>query len=258
MSLTQLAFGAGFMLIALAFSVALRLGLERSIIVASVRMTAQLLLVGMILTWVFTLSSGWLVAGIGLIMTALAAHAAASRPARKYPQILLDSFLAVFGSAYLLSGIALVGILRPEPWFNPQHAIPILGMVLGNALTGVSLALDRYTNALETERDLIEGTLALGATRWEATHTHFREAMRAGMIPTLNSMAVMGIVSLPGMMTGQILGGADPTTAVRYQIFIMFTIAAGTTLASVWILTLAFLRLFDTSHRLRLERLVDR
>ncbi|WP_240483245.1 ABC transporter permease [Corynebacterium freiburgense] len=246
------------MLISLGFSAVLRLGLGRQIFIATIRMTAQLLLVGLILSWVFSLSSLWAVIGIGLLMTILAAHAAASRSARTYTQILLDSFVSVFGSAYLLTGIALAGILQPDPWFNPQYSIPILGMVLGNALTGVSLAIDRYTSSLESQRDLIENNLALGATRWEATHAMFRDAMRAGMIPTLNSMTVMGIISLPGMMTGQILGGADPSTAVRYQILIMFIIAASTTIASVWILTLAFLRLFDNAHRLRIERLETR
>lgn len=258
MSLTQLALGALLMVISLGFSLALRLKLGRQILVASLRMTVQLLLVGLILSWLFSLSSLWAVIGVGFIMTTLAAHAAAGRPARTYPQIFLDSFLSVFGSAFLLTGIALAGIIQPEPWYQPQYSIPILGMVLGNALTGVSLAIDRYTHALATERDLIENLLTLGATRWEATHAHFRDAMRAGMIPTLNSMTVMGIVSLPGMMTGQILGGADPTTAVRYQILIMFIIAASTTIASVWILSLTFLRMFDNWHRLRLERLVER
>ncbi|NEP59834.1 MAG: ABC transporter permease, partial [Symploca sp. SIO2G7] len=129
------------------------------------------------------------------------------------------------------------------------------GMVLGNAITGTSLALDRFLNDLTTNRGQVEALLALGATRWEAAHTTVTEALRTGMIPTINSMMVMGLVSLPGMMTGQILAGALPTNAVRYQIVIIFTIAAGTALASLGIILLAFRALFSQQHQLRLERL---
>jgi putative ABC transport system permease protein len=103
-----------------------------------------------------------------------------------------------------------------------------LRMILGNALTGISLALDRLTEDLTVRRDQIESLLALGATRWEAAQQSIQEAVRTGMIPTINQMMVMGTVSLPGMMTGQIIAGANPTDAVRYQIVLIFAIAAGT------------------------------
>jgi len=251
----HLVFAAGLMLVSLLLSWRLRLGLGRDIVVSSVRMVVQLLLVGLILSWVFSLQNPWVVLGIGVVMTFLAAQAASGRPQHSYPQLFLDSFVSILVSSLLLTGLVLRGILDVRPWFLPQYLVPILGMVLGNSLTGVSLSIDRFTANLESGRAEIEGLLAVGATRREAAHSSMRDALRAGMIPTLNSMAVMGIVSLPGMMTGQILAGADPATAVRYQIVIMFVIAASTSLGCLLSLELAFRRLFDAQHRLRTDRL---
>lgn len=253
----QLLLAAGLMLVSLVLSWRLRLGLGRDILVASVRMTVQLLLVGLVLAWVFSLNDPLPVVGIGLVMSVLAAQAASQRPKRGYPRLFLDSLVSILFSSFLLTGVLVGGILDVRPWFLPQYAIPVLGMVLGNALTGVSLAVDRFTSILDRDRGVIESLLALGATRREAAQGPFRDAMRTGMIPTLNSMAVMGIVSLPGMMTGQILGGAPPETAVRYQIVIMFVIAASTSLGCLVSIQFAFRRLFDSQHRLRVERLTS-
>lgn len=123
-------------------------------------------------------------------------------------------------------------------------------MVLGNALTGTSLSLDRLMEDLTSHREEIEALLALGASRWEAAHQAIREALTTGMIPTINSMMVMGLVSLPGMMTGQILAGANPSDAIRYQIVIIFAQAAGTAIATMGVVILAFLVLFNRDHQL--------
>lgn len=95
--------------------------------------------------------------------------------------------------------------------------------------------------------------MSLGATRWEAAHKHLRDALRTGMLPTINSMMVLGVVSLPGMMTGQILAGINPVDAVRYQIVIYFMLAAGTALATLFVVLLAFNTMFNSSHQLRLQ-----
>ncbi|MBB6099914.1 putative ABC transport system permease protein [Deinobacterium chartae] len=257
-SLPQVLLAALLMLVTAALSWRMRLGLGRQIVVAGTRMTVQLLLVGLILGWVFALRHPMPVVGIGLIMTLLAAQAAVGRSRRRYARVYLDSFVAVFGSSFVLTGLVLAGILQVRPWFDPQYAVPILGMVLGNTLTGVSLALERFLSEIIGQRDRIEALLALGATRWEAAQGAVASAVRTGMIPTLNSMAVMGIVSLPGMMTGQILAGADPGTAVRYQIVIMFVLAASSAIGSLLVTLLAYRALFDAHSRLRSERLTER
>lgn len=251
----QLAVAALLILINVALSIALQLGLEKQLGLAALRMTAQLLLVGYILKWIFTLQSPWLVLAVTGVMTVLAGQSAISRTKRRYRGMFWNSLVSIFVSSALMLGVTVVGIIRVEPWYNPQYIIPILGMILGNSLTGASLALDRLTEDLTVRRDQIESLLALGATRWEAAQQTIQEALRTGMIPTINSMMVMGTVSLPGMMTGQIIAGASPTDAVRYQIVIIFAIAAGTGLTTIGIVLLAFRSLFNAQHQLRLDRL---
>lgn len=102
--------------------------------------------------------------------------------------------------------------------YTPQYFIPITGMLLGNATSGVSLGLTNIIEALTTQRAQVETMLALGATRWEATKTHVHRAIITAMTPVLNQMSVVGVVSIPGMMTGQILGGQAPLQAARYQV----------------------------------------
>jgi putative ABC transport system permease protein len=136
--------------------------------------------------------------------------------------------------------------------------IPLLGMVLGNSLTGVSLAMDSLLTDLDEHKDRIEMELSLGASRWEAARDPLSEAVRRGMIPILNSMTVVGIVSLPGMMTGQILEGASPLSAVKYQIVVMFMLAASTSLGSMGVALFVYRRLFDDRHQLRVERIQKR
>jgi putative ABC transport system permease protein len=150
---------------------------------------------------------------------------------------------------------ALTTQIQPTPWWSPQFALPLFGMILGNTMTGVSLGLDTLHTALYRERAAIEARLLLGSTRWEAVSAAHQRAIRSGFTPIINSMAATGVVSLPGMMTGQILSGVDPQEAVKYQILITLLIGGATglgvlaaTFASVW-------RLTDSRERLRLDRL---
>jgi len=145
---------------------------------------------------------------------------------------------------WALATLALTAIVRPEPWYLPQYAIPLLGMMLGNSLNGVSLGLERLGEELSGKRRQIDAYLALGATRWEAAAEPIRTAVRTGLVPITNSMMVVGIVSLPGMMTGQLLAGTAPVEAVKYQVMIMFLIATATGIGTVTVVLLAFRRLF--------------
>ena len=251
----QLALAAMLIAVNLGLSLALRLGLTRSLLVASVRMSVQLLLIGLVLEWVFALDEPLPIIGIALLMSGLAGVSAVQRTKRRFAGVYWDSLVSVLGAAFLVTGFALAGVLRVQPWYDAQYSIPLLGMVLGNVLNGISLALDRFTEGVTQRRGQVELLLSLGASRWEAAHELVSDALRVGMIPTINAMMVMGIVSLPGMMTGQILAGAAPADAVRYQIVIMFMIAAATALGTFGVVMLAFLRLFDRRHRLRSERL---
>jgi putative ABC transport system permease protein len=136
-------------------------------------------------------------------------------------------------SSVVVTVFALLTALRPNPWYDPRYAIPLLGMILGNCMTGISLGLDTLTTSLVSRRAAVEAQLMLGATRREAVAPVTRQALRSALIPTINSMSATGVVSLPGTMTGQILSGVPPAEAVKYQILVMFLIAGSTGLGAV-------------------------
>ena len=247
----ELGLAAALVLVNGALSFALRLDLEQRLLWASTRMTVQLLLIGFVLKWVFASGRSWVVLAVLVPMTLIAGVSAVRRAERTFPGMILDSILSVGVSAWVISGFALIVILRSDPWYAPQHAIPLTGLVLGNSLTGISLALDRFTAELVARRAEVEMLLTLGATRWEAARGPLRQALRAGLLPMLNTMLVAGIVSLPGMMTGQLLAGAPPAQAARYQIVVMFLLAASTALGTMGVVLLSYRRLFNDRHQFR-------
>jgi putative ABC transport system permease protein len=249
LSYVQVGLAATLILINGALSVLLRLGLGRRLLLAAFCTVVQLLLIGFILEWVFRVERWYVVLTLMVVMTLVASIAATQRTQVRYSDIWVRSLTAVWASSWLIATLALAVIVRVRPWYTPQYAIPLLGMILGNALNGVSLGLDRLGGELSVRRDQVAGLLALGATRWEAAHPLAQQAVRTGPIPTINAMMVVGLVSLPGMMTGQILAGASPVEAVKYQIVIMFLIASTAALGTVSAVLLSYRRLFNEHHQ---------
>ena len=249
LSYFQVGIAALLILINGALSVLLKLGLERRFLLAAVCTVVQLLLVGLVLEWVFRVDRWYVVLALMTVMTLIAGVAATQRTQVRYPGIWVRSIASIWASSWLMAALALGVILRVRPWYTPQYAIPLLGMILGNTLNGVSLGLDRLGGELTGRRHQVEALLALGATRWEAARPLVQEAVRTGLIPTINAMMVVGIVSLPGMMTGQILAGADPVEAVKYQIVIMFLLASATAVGTVSVVLLSYQRLFNEHHQ---------
>jgi putative ABC transport system permease protein len=258
LSLLDIAIASGLILINGALSLVLRLDLERVLVWAAVRSVVQLLASGYVLGWVFGFGRWYVVLPLMALMTLIAGWSASGRGQRGYKGQRLDSIAAIWLSAWLIMAVGLFAVIRVHPWYEPQYAIPILGMILGNTLTAVSLGMERMTHELTVNRVLVDARLALGATRWEAAQDSARQAVRAGMMPTLNQMTVVGLVSLPGMMTGQVLAGQDPSQAVRYQIVIMFLIAAASALGTVLAVLLTYRRLFSPEHRFMAQRLLER
>jgi len=233
-----------------AVSLLLKLRLERSLLLAAVRTVIQLVLIGLVLDWVFDLNRWYAVLLLVFGMTVVAGGAAVHRTERRYPGIYFDAILSVWISSWLMAAFALLVLLRRvDPWYQAQYSIPLVGMILGNTLTGVSLGLNRLGEELSSHRDQVELMLTLGATRWEAARRAVQQAVRTGMIPIINSMMIVGIVSLPGMMTGQLLAGVEPTQAVMYQIVIMFLIASGIALGTLGAVLLSYRRLFNDRHQ---------
>ncbi len=253
----QLALAAALVLaLALASHLA-RLAVSGSLLIAALRTTLQLALVGFVLEALFSVATfGW-VALMALVMLAMAGREVTARQKRPLAGAWAAGLgvLSMFVSSFAVTVLTLLVIVGPQPWYAPQYAIPLLGMMLGNTMTGVALGLDRLTDAVWRQRQLIESRLMLGQRWQEAVGDARRDAIRSGMIPIINSMAAAGVVSLPGMMTGQILSGTAPALAVKYQILIMFTITAGTGFGTLVAVTAASRRLFDGRERLRLDRL---
>ena len=230
-------------------SVLLRLGLERRLLLAAVCTVVQLLFIGLVLEWVFRVDRWYVVVALLLAMTLTAGIAAVLRAHIRYPGVWRNSIVSVWLSSWLMGSFALFVIMPAKPWYSPQHVIPLVGMILGNSLSGISLGLDRLGGELATRRTHVETLLSLGGTRWEAAREPIRQSVRTGMIPIVNSMMVVGIISLPGMMTGQLLAGIAPIHAVKYQIVIMFLIASGTALGVVSAVLLSYRRLFNDHHQ---------
>ena len=251
----QLGIATGLIVAAGAVSLVLRLGVEKRLGVAALRTVIQLGLLGLILERVFAVRNPYVVVGLLLLMTVFAAREAVGRSSRRYKGILADAWLTMAATCFLVGGIVTQVVVGVEPWYDPQYVIPLLGMILGNSLTGISLCLDRFMDHLETRSAEVELRIAYGATRREALAAPLKDAVRTGMIPIINSMAAAGIVSLPGMMTGQILAGSPPMQAVAYQIVVMFMIAAAVALGAMLVVVLAGRHFMGVDATLRLDRM---
>jgi putative ABC transport system permease protein len=210
-----------------------RYGLEGTLVWASLRCVVQLLAVGYLLKYVFELDEWWLVLLIVVVMAAIAGHTGAGRIEFPLPRkrLILTGSVIVATGLTLAVGLGLV--IRPETWWEPQYFIPLAGIFLGNTMNAGSLGAERLSSAFRSARLEVETRLALGQSPRDACHRLRREAFRAALLPTINLMFIIGIVQLPGIMTGQMMAGVDPFLAAKYQIFIMFCWAFATTL-SCW------------------------
>ncbi|MEJ2060600.1 MAG: iron export ABC transporter permease subunit FetB [Gammaproteobacteria bacterium] len=257
-SLTPLDLGIAGVLVLLLAAAVSRLGFDsRPLLINALRMTLQLLFIGYVLKLLFAISDWYWVMLLGLVMAGLAGREVMQRQKRRFTGwwgIGLGT-ASLSASAFLVAILALLTIIGPEPWYEPQYAIPLLGMLLGNCMSGISLSLDRLTETAWRERHLIEARLMLGHVWHEAVVEARRESLRSGLMPIVNSMAAAGIISLPGMMTGQILAGSPPIEAVKYQIMIFLLIVVATGLGTVIAVWAGSRHLFDERMRLRLDRL---
>lgn len=253
----ELAVASILVLIDASLSLMFRLGIHRSLAIAAVRMTVQLAFVGMVLTALFAVVSPLWTGLAVLAMILFAGHEVLQRQQRRLSGWWSYGLgtTCMMTASILVTAFALLTALRPSPWYDPRYAIPLLGMILGNCMTGIALGLDTLTTGLVSRRASVEAQLMLGATRWAAAAPVTRDALRSALMPTINSMAATGLVSLPGMMTGQILSGVAPAEAVKYQILVMFLIAGGTGFGAVSAVLGGVYRLTDARHRLRLDRL---
>ena len=215
----------GIILMAIGLSRWQNLKLESQLIIASIRSLIQLLFIGYVLEFIFAVENPFIVIIMILIMITIASVTARNRISKKIKGLFTTVWMALVLSSLITVGYSLILIIQPSQWYDPQYLIPLVGMVLGNTLNGASLSGERLASLIKNNRQEVETHLCLGATPKEAIAKYQTEAIRIGLIPILNSMIIVGMVSLPGMFTGQVLAGNNPLDAASYQILILFMIA---------------------------------
>jgi len=228
-----------------------QLGLEGQLFFSAIRAFLQLIAVGYILELVFTLETVWGVLAVLLFMVGIATTATKNRISQKLSQL----FWWVGGSLLLTTsltlGYVMMLIIQPSIWYDPQYWIPLAGIIIGNAVNGATIAGERLVSAIENNRGEIETHLCLGATPKSAIEPYRRQAIRAGILPNLNQMALVGIVTLPGILTGQLLGGVNPLNAVSYQILILFSLVLANLLTTSLITVAIYRQFFTPEAQLR-------
>ncbi|AYC99545.1 iron export ABC transporter permease subunit FetB [Neorhizobium sp. NCHU2750] len=252
----ELSLAAALVLVNAALSAAFSLGIHRSILIAALRMVVQLLLVGFVLGFIFTNADHRLSLVVLVAMLLAATFEVGSRQKSKLAGFWHYglSGIAVGGGTMLVAAFALLTVAHSEDWTAPRIVIPIFGIILGSAMSASSVALNNFFEAVSSQRAAIEAQLALGKTRRQAMTALMQRAVYAGTLPVLNQMAGAGVITLPGIMSGQILAGANPIVAAQSQIFLMLLLCAASTASVVIAVWLAAKSLSDERDRLRLDR----
>lgn len=227
---------------------------EKEILISSIRMTLQLILTGYLLNYIFDYQSVLITSLVLIIMEAFAIHNIIKRSKKKLSKNLKKIIAMSMAIGTLVSIFYfLLVVVRISPWYKAQYFIPVSGMLIGNSMTGISLGVNQLINKMEDKKDLIEAALMLGASPKMASKDVINQAFDSAILPTINSMLGMGIVFLPGMMTGQILSGISPLTAISYQIAIMLGILGSVSLSLMIFTNLAYKTFFNKEMQLVFE-----
>lgn len=258
LTLVETLMSAGVMALVLGLSYRYDLGLETAVGVGTFRTIVQLSCLGYILEPVFATNSIWPVCGVVVFMLTVVAFEAQARVTCTYPGIKSHIVIATVAGVFLNVIIALC-VVRPLPLYSPRYVIPLFGMLLGSSLTAVCLGLGELMAGLAgSAGDNVEMLLAHGATRHEALLHLKKQAVNKGIVPTINTMNVIGLVAIPGMMTGQILGGSSPMQAARYQMMILFLISSSACIVVITAVSLALYTLVDEDDCLRRDLLIQK
>lgn len=244
-AMPQMALLYGLALLPLLLLWGLGLKLSRDILVSLSRMTVQLGLVGIYLKTLFELNEPLLNGLWVLVMLVVADFSILKRAGLNKRYFFLTTFIAILLGTVSVTLYLVVMVIQASHFYDARYVVPLAGMVLGNCLQSNVIALERFYSSLRKNEQEYLTFLLLGATRWEAVRPYYLESVKAALSPTIASMSTMGLVSLPGMMTGQILGGSEPWLAVKYQIAIMICIFTSTTVACVLNLKLGIRQAFN-------------
>lgn len=223
----------------------LKIKLIKTTFVSFVRMSVQLAMIGIVLQFIFQKSNLWLTLGWMLIMISAAVWTILNRLKLKRNILFPVLAFSLLAASLLIMPWIILMVLRPDPLYSPIFLIPIYGMVLGNSMNSCALALERFENNLADNWKAYYTRIILGANLREAVLPAFQKAMQTSLLPQLLTIASVGVVSLPGMMTGQILGGSSPLLAIKYQIMIMMSIFTGVCLTDYLAIRLYIHKRFD-------------
>jgi len=243
--------GGSLLLLILAAVRVFGLGLERDFLIASIRAVVQLMLLGTVLGWIFDHATVWLVLGVITVFVGVSAWTAVGRQERKVPGLLWQLSASLTLNAALLTIFVTAFVVNVSPWWTPQYLIPLAGMIISNSMNAAALAIERLGSELSLRRGEVEELLALGASARQAVDTSAKAALRAAFRPNLNQLYIVGIVSIPGTMAGQIMAGLPPGGAARYQILVMLLWNAGATATCVMLVWMTYRRFFTDALQLR-------
>ena len=233
LDVVDLVLALGMIAIAIGLSAWEQLGLELSLALASARTILQLLVLGYLLAFVFAFDNPWAVMVFLAIMLTIAAVIARNQISKKYPTLLPLVWVSILISTVLTLSYTNLLIIQPQKWYEAQYLIPLAGIGIGNAMNTAAIAGERLVSTINASQLEIETHLSLGATPQQAVTQYRKDAIKVGLISTLNSMMLVGLVTLPGIMTGQLLSGINPLDAASYQILIMFMLAFGNVITTL-------------------------
>ncbi len=246
MSVLSLTLASTLVLISIFVSYYQKLGIEKEIVIGTIRAVVQLTIVGYILHYIFAANNALFTLAMVAIMIIVAGNNASKR-GKGIPNVFYFITFSIAISATLtISLLILFGNIH----FRPQEVIPVSGMIIGNAMVASGLAVSRLKDEIKNRSQEIEAYLSLGATSRQAAQKVIKTAIKTGMIPTVDSMKTLGIVQLPGMMTGLILGGVDPINAVKYQIMVTFMLASTVSISCFSVTFLTYRNFFTKYHQL--------
>lgn len=254
LQLWQMAAAYIFVVILLIIVRAKGISREKEILISSVRMTLQLILTGYILVYLFNHPHPLYTLIIIVAMELFAIYNIFKRSKERLSKSLrkIVAVSMLFGTLSSLFYFLLI-VVNISPWYDPRYFIPIAGMLIGNSMTGISLGVTRLLDGMHSQKHLVESALMLGATPKMAAKEIVDNAFDSAILPTINSMVGMGIVFLPGMMTGQILSGTSPVTAIEYQIAIMLGILGSVALTVILFVQLGYKTFFNEQSQLILN-----
>lgn len=236
-----------FILIAAAVSRWQESDLEKDLLIATFRSFVQLIAIGYLLELVFTSNSPPFTLMILVVMTVIAGRTTGNRAKKKTPNAQSIALISIgVGSALTLALLIILGVFP----FTPQYIIPIGGMIIGNAMTTATLVITRLTSDFNDQRNMIESKLALGATSRQASLTQFQRTIKSAMSPIIDTTKTVGIIKLPGAMTGMILAGASPLEAVQLQIIVMYMLVGAATFTGLIAAYLTYRQFFTPMHQL--------